>query len=267
MRALLSTIGSRSAILRAILFDLDDTILDDSGCVERSWTDACQDCCAAMGADGTAKVRAAIREAGEWYWSDPERHRTGRLDMKAARRRVALLGLERLGIADDALAESIALAYARYREARLAVLPGALDTLQWFKRMGCAMALITNGSRRMQRLKIERFGLDAFFDAILVEGELGFGKPDPRVYELALSQLQRSPGETWMVGDNLEWDVAAPQALGIHGIWVDADGRGVPPEAPVQPHRVIRSITELRDASMGGLECRHARQTAQSHGS
>jgi beta-phosphoglucomutase-like phosphatase (HAD superfamily) len=39
---------------KAILFDLDDTILDDSGCVERSWTDACAECCAAQGPEATA---------------------------------------------------------------------------------------------------------------------------------------------------------------------------------------------------------------------
>jgi len=79
-------------------------------------------------------------------------------------------------------------------------------------------------------MKIERFGLEPIFDAILIEGELGFGKPDPRVYELALTRLGQSRAETWMVGDHLEWDVAAPQQLGIYGIWVDAQSKGRPAE-------------------------------------
>ena len=236
---------SNALLPSAILFDLDDTILDDTGCVEQSWTDACEECCASIGRDAAARVRAAIRGANEWYWSDPERHRVGRLDMKEARRHVAGLGLQRLGIVDEALADSIALAYTRHREARLAVLPGAIDTLQWLRDAGCALALVTNGSRRMQRMKIERFGLERFFDAILVEGELGFGKPDPRVYELALSRLRRSPPDTWMVRDNLEWDVSAPQALGIYGVWLDPHGRGVPHGSPARPDRVVASITEL----------------------
>ena len=192
------------------------------------------------------RVRAGIREAGEWFWGDPARHRIGRLDMKAARRQVAALGLERAGLSDDALADSIASAYARYRDARIALLPGAVDTIRWFRSLGCSLALLTNGSRRMQRLKIERFALEPLFDVVLIEGELGFGKPDRRVYELALSQLQRSPAETWMVGDNLEWDVAAPQELGIYGIWVDPSGKGLPPESSIRPDRTVRSIVELR---------------------
>ncbi len=67
----------------------------------------------------------------------------------------------------------------------------------------------------MQRSKINRFGLADLFDLILIEGEVGFGKPDPRVYERALESLGVAAGDTWMVGDNLEWDVAEPQRQGI----------------------------------------------------
>jgi putative hydrolase of the HAD superfamily len=231
---------------KAILFDLDDTILDDSGCVDQSWTDACVECCEALGSEATTRVRTAIREAGEWFWGDPGRHRTGRLDMTAARRHVAALGLERVGLTDDALADAIALTYERHRNARLALLPGAVETVRWFRTIGCSLALVTNGSRRTQRLKIERFALEPLFDVVLIEGELGYGKPDRRVYELALSQLGRSPDESWMVGDHLEWDVAAPQELGLYGIWVNASTRGLPPGSLIQPDRVVRSITELQ---------------------
>ena len=162
------------------------------------------------------------------------------------------------------MAESIAVAYGRYRDTRIALLPGAVDTIRWFKSIGCSLALLTNGSRRMQRLKIERFALEPLFDVVLVEGELGYGKPDRRVYEFALAQLQRSPADTWMVGDNLEWDVAAPQELGIYGVWVDASGKGLPPGSSVRPDRVVRSIVELQ--SSPGQRALTTRQRRVSQG-
>lgn len=50
----------------SVLFDLDDTILDDSGCVELSWTDACEECCADLARDQRARIREAIHHVADW---------------------------------------------------------------------------------------------------------------------------------------------------------------------------------------------------------
>ncbi len=65
------------------------------------------------------------------------------------------------------------------------------------------------------------------------------------MYEALFASLGAEPAETWSVGDNLEWDVAAPQALGAYGIWVDVRRGGLPEGAPVRPDRVIHAIREL----------------------
>src|SRR5690606_36604983 len=129
----------------------------------------------------------------------------------------------------------VSAAYARVRHATLDVVPGAIETIRWLRSQGCLLALLTNGAAALQRSKIVRFQLEGLFDTILVEGELGFGKPDPRVYVRALQDLNVDPGDACMVGDNLEWDVAQPQRLGIAGVWVDVRGTGLPSDAPIQP--------------------------------
>jgi putative hydrolase of the HAD superfamily len=106
--------------------------------------------------------------------------------------------------------------------------------------------LLTNGGSKGQRLKIDRFDLAPLFDAILIEGEVGFGKPDPRIYTQALAAVNVAAEEAWMVGDNFEWDVAGPQREGIAGIWIDAHGRGVPAGQAVRPHRIIGRLADLR---------------------
>ena len=123
--------------------------------------------------------------------------------------------------------------------------PGALDALAELKARGVKLALITNGSTRVQRAKIRRMELEQYFDHVQVEEEFGAGKPDPSVYLHALERLGADAANTWMVGDNLEWEVAAPQRLGITGIWIDAAGNGLPDDTDVAPDRIIRSITEL----------------------
>ena len=230
----------------AILLDLDDTILDDSSKIDRCWRDACAANAAELGGLHESVVLETIRNTSRWYWSDPERHREGRLELDAARRGVVQLALQELGIANPKLAASIGDAYSHHREAGMEPLPDAVDTLRWLKASGCALGLLTNGAGPAQRKKIERFGLTEFFDTILVEGEVGFGKPDLRIYQLALSRLDMSPRDAWMVGDNLEWDVAAPQKLGLLGIWIDRSARGLPPGTTVRPHRIIRALADLR---------------------
>jgi putative hydrolase of the HAD superfamily len=230
----------------ALLLDLDDTILDDSSTVDECWRSACAANAHAFGDVAAATVVDAIRRLSKWYWSDPERHRIGRLELNAARREVVRLALLDLGLDDPDVAGAIGDAYSRHRDLGMEPLPDAIDTVRWLKESGRSLALLTNGAGPAQRAKIDRFGLANLFDAILVEGELGFGKPDPRVYQLALARLGRDPSEVWMVGDHLEWDVSAPQKLGVFSVWIDRAGRGVPPASNVRPDHVMRGLSGLR---------------------
>lgn len=94
-------------------------------------------------------------------------------------------------------------------------------------------------------MKITRFDLARRFDHIQIEGEHGFGKPEERAYRHAMRALGVQAHEVWMVGDNLEYDVAAPQRLGIHAIWHDHLATGLPSNSKVQPDRINRSLSEL----------------------
>jgi putative hydrolase of the HAD superfamily len=230
----------------AILLDLDDTILDDTGGVSSCWLDACVAHRAAMGDLDPRSVYDAIERIRDWYWSDADRHRVGRLDLAAARREVVRLSLADIGVDAPGLAEKIGDTYHALRDAAIRPFEDAIATVQWLRESGCRLALLTNGSGDAQRSKIARFGLESLFDAILIEGELGFGKPDPRVYVRALEALEVSPADTWMVGDNLEWDVAQPQRHGILGIWIDVRGRGLPAGYSTKPDRVVRRLSQLR---------------------
>ena len=230
----------------ALLLDLDDTILDDSSLVHESWREACARYADRLAPLDAAFVVDAIRRTSKWFWDDPDRHREGRLELDAARREVVRLALRELGIENPDLAACIGDAYSHQRDAGMAVLPDAVDTVRWLRDSGRRLALLTNGAAAAQRRKILRFELTDLFDVILVEGELGFGKPDERVYLRALSALDVKPADAWMVGDNLEWDVAAPQRLGMRGVWIDARDRGLPDNASVRPDHIVRSLAELR---------------------
>ena len=147
---------------------------------------------------------------------------------------------------DPELGRRIGDTYHALRDQWIKPFDDAVATVRWLREQGCRLALLTNGGSRGQRDKINRFTLAPLFDAILIEGEVGYGKPDPRIYRQALDTLGVSADRAWMVGDNLEWDVAGPQREGIAGIWIDAKGGGLPQGHPVRPDRIIGRLTDLR---------------------
>ena len=231
---------------RAVLLDLDDTIVDDTSGAESGWIDACNDCCSHLPVSSATALLNQIHQTREWYWSDPERQRLGRLNLDATRREIVALAFRELGLEDDGLSAQIGDRYSCRRDACLSLVAGAVETLHWLRECRCRLALLTNGASVAQRKKIDRFGLAPLFETILVEGELGFGKPDPRIYQLALERLKMATADACMIGDNLEFDVAQPQRLGIRGVWIDLKGAGVPSGASVQPDLVVGSLRELR---------------------
>jgi putative hydrolase of the HAD superfamily len=230
--------------VKALLFDLDDTLLDYSGGVERSWTEACTSCCAPADVDAAVLV-ATIAETRRWFWDDPARHRRERVNMLGAWQHIVEFALERLGRPAPDLAAAVARDYAVRRRAAMRLFPDSLACLTELRRRGIPLALVTNGDATQQWDKIERHDLAPFFDTILVEGEFGVGKPDEAVYRYVLKTLGMTPDEALMVGDHLEWDVGAPQRLGLTGVWMDRGGVGLPHGSAVRPHRIIRSLDEL----------------------
>src|SRR5262249_30705436 len=92
-------------------------------------------------------------------------------------------------------------------------------TLATLRASGLKLGLITNGSVRMQRRKVECLGLAAVFDTIVISGAEGISKPDSKIFRLALERLHTDPARSVYVGDHPEVDVAGARAAGMHAIW------------------------------------------------
>ncbi|MBO6633026.1 HAD family hydrolase [Parvibaculum sp.] len=235
---------------RAILFDLDDTILSAYGQPELAWKTVVGEFSDQLENFDTDDL---VREIGIYareFWSDASQHKHWRLRLTEARRRIVAGGFERLSAKsgarpDDTIIHALADRFSAFREEEMKFFPGACETLDKLKELGVIMALITNGAAETQRAKVVRFGLEHRFDHIQIEGEHGFGKPEEQAYRHALSVLDVAPEETWMVGDNLEWEIAAPQRLGICGIWHDPHRMGLPASSEVKPDRIIHALPEL----------------------
>ena len=109
---------------------------------------------------------------------------------------------------------------------------------------GMPLALITNGARDVQRSKVDVLGIGQWFDTVVISGELGIAKPDPRIFAHALRGLAVNAEGVWHVGDNLATDVAGAQAAGLTGVWINRTG-ALHAEGDPEPDVEIRSLSEL----------------------
>lgn len=231
---------------KAILFDLDDTIISFDGSTDIAWEKTCDSFVESEKTSFSAKaLLESINKTRKWYWSDADRHRAGRMNMIKARREIVKAALTELQYFDEVKAYEMADSYSRLQEELICLFPNSIETLEKLKALGVRMALITNGSSEKQRWKINRFCLSEYFEFCLVEEEVGFGKPDTRVFEIALQELNLKAEEVWMVGDNLVWDVEAPKKVGIFAVWNDFSGKGLKPGSSIIPDRIISDISEL----------------------
>ena len=239
-----------SKLPRAILFDMDDTILAVSGSARVVWTRIAEEFAAALAPLWPAEIVTAIEVQSQRLWNDNAWNREWRVRVGEARRHIVASAFTMLGAAGKTapapdIGNTMADRFSLIRDEELTVFPGAHETLDLLKQLGVRLALITNGAAEPQRAKVIRFALAECFDHVQIEGEHGFGKPEERAYTHAMDVLGVGPQATWMVGDNLEWEVVAPQRLGIYAIWYDGYGAGLPPDCQIRPNRIIRSLPAL----------------------
>ena len=106
------------------------------------------------------------------------------------------------------------------------------------------LVLATNGPGDVQRRKVEAAGLAPFFPAVIASGDIGHGKPDPRIFAHALAAIGANAADAVSVGDSIEKDVAGARSAGLRSVLVDrtrtTDGGGA--------ERVIGSLGELGGA-------------------
>lgn len=229
---------------RAVLFDLDNTILADDASAQQSWQQVCADYAPNLAVSSDDLFRA-IEETRRRFWNDTANSDINRLNLHKATREVVAIALGMMGLNSPEIGQRIAEDYRTRREETVEPFPGAIEALYKFGAKGIRLGLVTNGETVTQRNKIKKFQLELYFDYILIEGEFGVGKPDHRVFLHSLDTLGIKSGDAWMVGDHLHYDIAPAMELGLLGIWVDWAGTGLPEDAPIKPDGVIGNIAEL----------------------
>jgi putative hydrolase of the HAD superfamily len=132
--------------------------------------------------------------------------------------------------------------FSRERRLLQRLVPDARETLTRLSAR-YALGMLTNGAPDLQREKIAASGLESLFKEVVISGVYGIGKPRPEIFLHLTDRLGVAPGETVMVGNSLERDIAGARNAGITSIWLRVAGSEE--HADVEPDFSIRALAEL----------------------
>ena len=218
--------------IKAVLFDLDDTLWPIAPTIRRAevilheWL--AQHAPRVVEAPSMGSLRA--RRMALIAQTPRYRH-----DLWALRH--AVLGEALAACGDDPAKADAAMAiFSRERNVVTLyddVLPGLQDLAQRF-----LLGSISNGFADLQAI-----GLEQHFRVSIAAHQLGFAKPEARIFHMACDALKVAPHEAVYVGDDLTLDVEGAQQAGLRAVWINRFAREAPDT--VQPDLTCTSLHQL----------------------
>jgi len=230
--------------VNTVLFDLDDTLHDDSRAYRTAARMAADDVARAHGIASDVLAHAYDREVAR-FWGNLTAAQLS-VGIDESRTQMWYYALRVAGIDDRALAKTTAAAYSRHRAGVLELAPGALALVETLRARGCKLGIVTNGFAATHHEKIARLGLTDRVDAVFLADEMGMVKPDPGVFRHAMTRLGSTPDRTAMVGDRYDRDIAGALPLGLFTVLIDVHATPIPPGAP-PPDATVASIADVLD--------------------
>ncbi|NDI35623.1 HAD family hydrolase [Chengkuizengella sediminis] len=253
--------------IKAVIFDLDDTLLWDERCVKEAFEVTCESVKEQYGIDPMKLEDAVRQEARALYetyktfefskniginpfealwgnFNDENEHFSHLKKIAPEYRKEAWTrGLKVMGIEDLQLGQKLGELFPSERRARSYVYDETYPTLDKLKGKHKLM-LLTNGSPDIQNEKLTALPkLTPYLDQVMVSGSFGQGKPSPAIFEHAMNLLGIEPHEGIMVGDNLKTDIKGALSVGMKCVWINRNN--IEPSVEIKPDFEIKELNEL----------------------
>ena len=224
-----------SETIKAVLFDIDDTLFDSTTLAAMARINAIK----AMMESGLPLTKVTkgyniLMKMVEKYGSNYDRHFDNFLE---------ILGCKK----DPKIIAAGVIAYHDTKQAYLKPDPEVIPTLIALRDKGYRLGVVSNGRSTKQWEKIIRLGLHHFFDAVVISEEVGSEKPDAKIFRETLEKLEAKPQETIYVGDHLETDILGANKAGIVSVMMmkGKHKHDKPLNQELEPKYVIRKISDI----------------------
>lgn len=241
------------AILKGVLFDLDDTLLDWSG-FDDDWEFVHRRHLEHLLGHlrGAGYAVPDLEAFGEIFRGRTmEAWQSARTSLRAPNLGAVLLdSAAECGLPLDGLDEVQLLQHYQWGAVDGTVIfPEVPETIRALHACGVRVGIVTNAYQPMwlRDIEMDSHGiLDLFPDCRLSAADVGYLKPHPVIFQAALDCLGTRPEETVFVGDDPEADIAGAQAAGLLGV-LRATARTRPLINPIVPDAIIHDLRELLD--------------------
>lgn len=205
-------------MIRAVLFDVDDTLTDYAG-AERAGILRYLE---RLGLPPSRLPSAADtwRELQEHHFA---RYVAGELSF-AEQRRARVVDMHSWLGAPCGDPDAWFDGYRACYEAALAPYADVARCLEQLRDL--ALGVISNNDEAYTRKKLSLTGLLDRFDCVIGRDTFGCAKPDPEIFHAGCAALSVPPAQTLYVGDHLTMDARGATAAGLLGVWLDRTGGG-----------------------------------------
>ncbi len=232
---------SSTRTLRALFFDVDDTLFDTTAFAAQAREKAVDAMRGRGLRAGRAEVLSTLADVVAEFGSNDDRH-FDRLLIRLPR--VATEGCNR-----DLLVVAAVTAYHDTKWQQLRLSKAAEQLLTDLAQTDLRLGVISSGLTRKQIEKILRLGLDRFVDhrLIFITDQMGIAKRNPLLYRRAVEAAGVEPEEAMHVGDHAANDVDPAAEAGLRTVWHHGNGRHAGIRPKMEPDHEIRDFSELRE--------------------
>jgi len=229
------------AKLRAILFDVDDTLYSTTEFAELARSSGVREMIRLGLKMEHEEVMRELREVIAEFSSNYEYH-FDKLLLRMSPETYA-------GVNPAILVAGAVIAYHETKARQLQPLPDVREALEKLSKTDLTLGVITMGPQVKQAEKILRLGLMEYLDpgAIFISDQIGIGKPNVKLFMKACRQLAIWPLEAMYVGDNPPNDIDPPNQLGMSTVLVRREGKYSGVQGVTEPDDTIGSFYELLD--------------------
>lgn len=152
--------------------------------------------------------------------------------------------LQVAGVNDASLAERFANDFFSLVPTKSKLMPYAAELLEYLAPK-YNLYILSNGFRELQSHKMESGGIRHFFKRIILSEDIGVLKPNPLLFQFALSATQSELSSSIMIGDSWAADIVGARAVGMDHVYYNVEGREEFPFRPLYEVKGLREIVEI----------------------